>query len=104
SDVVTDGGRLSAREAASIGVVLTRALAAVHGAGLLHLDLKPRNVMREEGGRLVLMDFGMGQDLRRSEGEAGIGGTPVYMAPERLDGQAPTAAADIYSLGVLLYF
>jgi serine/threonine-protein kinase len=104
SDIVRNHGRFSAREAASAGAVLCRALAAVHGAGLLHLDLKPRNIMREEGGRLVLMDFGMGQELFGPPTGAGIGGTPAYMAPERLDGSPPTPVSDLYSLGVVLYF
>src|SRR5437867_1207178 len=61
-------GTIGAREAALIGIELCHALAAVHKAGLLHRDLKPSNVMREEGGRIVLMDFGSGAELpRRSE-------------------------------------
>ena len=55
------------REAAQIGQQFCRALAAVHGMGLVHRDIKARNVMREHGGRIVLMDFGAGADLRREE-------------------------------------
>ena len=56
-------GAFGAREAALIGLDLCAALAAVHGAGLLHRDVKAQNVMRESGGRLVLMDFGTGEEL-----------------------------------------
>jgi serine/threonine protein kinase len=56
-------GTFGAREASLVGIDLCRALAAVHGAGLLHGDVKAHNVMREEGGRTVLMDFGAGKDL-----------------------------------------
>src|SRR6186997_2622408 len=55
--VLHDHGPLSAREATVIGLDLCRALAAVHRAGLVHRDLKAQNVMRESGGRIVLMDF-----------------------------------------------
>jgi eukaryotic-like serine/threonine-protein kinase len=102
-------GPFSAREAALVGLDLCRALAAVHGAGLLHGDVKAHNVMREEGGRTVLMDFGTGKDLSqdrapRHQGAADdFAGTPLYLAPEVFEGHARTTATDIYSLGVLLY-
>ena len=56
-------GPLGAREAALVGLDVCAALAAVHNAGLLHRDVKAQNVMREAGGRIVLMDFGTGEDL-----------------------------------------
>ena len=56
-------GAFGAREAALIGLDVCAALAAVHSAGLLHRDIKAQNVMRESGGRLVLMDFGTGEEL-----------------------------------------
>lgn len=97
-------GPLSADETAPIGVDLCRALAAVHGQGLVHRDVKAQNVMREQGGRTVLMDFGAGTELatgaKRPEDMAG---TPLYLAPELFDGRPATKASDIYSLGVLLY-
>ena len=57
-------GPFGAREAALVGRELCRAVAAVHGAGLVHRDIKAQNVMREDGGRLVLMDFGAGQMIQ----------------------------------------
>jgi len=97
-------GVLGAQEAALVGIDVCRALAAVHRAGLLHRDIKSNNVMRETGGRIVLMDFGAGENrdvdftTRRS-----VAGTPLYLAPELLDGQPSTIASDIYSVGVLLF-
>ena len=95
-------GTFSAQEARLIGLDLCRALAAVHQAGLVHRDIKAQNVMREQGGRIVLMDFGAG-----TEAEAGdqhdVAGTPMYLAPEVFDGQPASRLSDIYSLGVLLY-
>jgi TolB-like protein/Tfp pilus assembly protein PilF len=103
--LIQSHGPYSAREATVIGQDLCRALAAVHGAGLVHRDVKAQNVMREEGGRLVLMDFGAGQMLGGpSPGLTGrITGTPLYLAPEVLAGGEATTRSDIYSLGVLLY-
>lgn len=97
-------GQFSAREAGLVGYELCGALAAVHHAGLVHRDVKAQNVMREEGGRLVLVDFGAGQ--KRAElGIVGgrIAGTPLYLAPEVINGAAATTRSDVYSLGVLLY-
>jgi tetratricopeptide (TPR) repeat protein len=98
-------GTLSAREAALIGRELCRALAATHAAGLVHRDVKARNVMREEGGRVVLMDFGAGQvsDPDRDSSGRGVTGTPLYLAPELLQSGDATIRSDIYSLGVLLF-
>jgi serine/threonine-protein kinase len=107
AELLREQGPFGAREAAIIGTDLCRALAAVHRAGLLHGDLKAHNVVREQGGRTVLMDFGTGTDLASdsSETEAGesFAGTPVYAEPEVFEGQPRTTQSDFYSLGVLLY-
>ena len=97
-------GVLGAQEAALIAIDLCRAVAAVHKAGLLHRDIKVHNVMREAGGRIVLMDFGAGE-VRSDPTRAvdGIIGTPVYAAPEIFSGAPATIASDVYSVGVVLY-
>ena len=104
--VVEQQGVLSAREATAIGVDLCGALAAVHAAGLLHRDVSARNVMREDGGRIVLMDFGAGHDDGRAvvsrEGRD-IAGTPLYMAPELFSGARADQRSDIYAVGALLF-
>jgi eukaryotic-like serine/threonine-protein kinase len=102
--LVQKDGPLSADEATVIGITVCRAVAAVHAAGLLHRDIKAHNVMREAGGRIVLMDFGAGRDLRHGAATAGAQGTPLYMAPEVVAGGAASPASDLYSVGVLLYF
>ena len=94
-------GMFSAQEAKLIGLDLCRALAAVHDAGLVHRDVKARNVMREGGGRIVLMDFGTG--VSAESGLTDVAGTPLYLAPEIFARQVATRASDVYSLGVLLY-
>lgn len=101
SVLVGEQGTFGAREAALIGLDVARALSAVHLAGLLHRDIKAENVMREEGGRILLMDFGLSALDQR---ESNIAGTPNYMAPELFEGGQSTAGTDLYALGVLLYF
>jgi serine/threonine protein kinase/tetratricopeptide (TPR) repeat protein len=100
---IDERGPLGPREAALIGIDLCRALATVHRAGLVHRDVKAQNVMREDGGRIVLMDFGAGRDLNVQAGPVTVAGTPLYMAPEVLAGAPATPVSDLYSLGVLLY-
>jgi serine/threonine protein kinase len=97
--------RFSADEAVQVGRVLCRALAAVHREGLLHRDVKAHNVMRDETGRIVLMDFGSGREVASVPVSANIdlAGTPLYLAPEVFGGQPASIASDIYSLGVLLF-
>jgi serine/threonine protein kinase len=102
SELQEQQGLSSPREASLIAIDLCRALAAVHAAGFIHGDVKAQNVMREDGGRIVLMDLGIGRDLRHGLVSAG-GGTRPYVAPEVMAGSPPTKTADIYALGVLLY-
>jgi hypothetical protein len=106
SELVRQDGRLGPEEAIVIGESVLRALAAVHAAGLVHRDVKAQNVMRESGGRIVLMDFGAGWERGElgHKREVSPEGTPLYMAPELLAGQLPSATSDLYSVGVLLFF
>lgn len=102
--ILHDQGPMSAEEAAHVGMVLCKALAALHAVGLVHRDVKTTNVMRERGGRLVLMDFGsVTPAAPAGTAAATVVGTPVYMSPETLRGVAPAKGSDIYALGVLLY-
>jgi serine/threonine-protein kinase len=104
SDLVAEQGRMGAQEASAIGRDLCRALAAVHQAGLIHGDVKAANVMREEGGRILLMDFGAGREQTpEAERSDRISGTPTYLAPEVLRDGTASRRSDIYSLGVLLF-
>ncbi len=97
-------GPFPAHEVAAIGRELCLALAAVHDAGLVHRDVKTTNVMRETGGRIVLGDFGTGQELDDPETErVGLAGTPSFLAPEIFDHRPATPRSDLYSLGVVLF-
>lgn len=101
SALIRAQGPFGCREAALIGLDVARALSAVHRTGILHRDIKPENVMREEGGRILLMDFGLSTLPQR---QGNLSGSPNYMAPELFQGSAATVAADIYAMGVLLYY
>ena len=101
-DELREHGAFALDRVVLIAVELGDALAAVHRAGLLHRDVKTQNVMRDRDGRLLLTDFGGGELLESGAAAAAVG-TPLYAAPEVVDGQPATRQSDIYSLGVLLY-
>lgn len=100
--LLCEGRTFTAKEVTDLCVQLCGAVAAVHGAGLLHRDIKTQNVMLAEDGRLVLMDFGTGRELAE-ESKASLAGTPLYLAPEVLSGGRPTVRSDVYAIGVVLY-
>ncbi|MFF9047348.1 serine/threonine-protein kinase [Streptomyces parvulus] len=103
---VADGGPLPAHSVRALGAGLGEALAAVHGLGLVHRDVKPSNVLLTLDGPL-LIDFGI---ARATEGTASLTstgvsiGSPGYMAPEQILGKGVTGAADVFSLGAVLAF
>ncbi|MER6451822.1 serine/threonine-protein kinase [Streptomyces sp900105245] len=98
-------GTLDAREAARVGLEVLGALEAAHAAGVLHRDVKPDNVLLGRYDRVVLTDFGIARiegDTRLTD-TGGFVGSPEYIAPERVLGQRPGPASDLWSLGVVLY-
>lgn len=90
---------------------LAGGLMTLHAAGIIHRDIKPANVLCTEEGRVVLLDFGLAQDVASPPGlgsasaseKASRDGTPDYMSPEQAAAQPATPASDWYSVGVLLY-
>jgi serine/threonine protein kinase len=98
-------GPMPHREAARIGLRLLAALRAAHAAGVLHLDVKPHNVLLAEDGRVVLGDFGLAVTRDPDGGpEPVLMGSPHYVAPERISaGGRPSPATDLWSLGATLY-
>ncbi|KIZ19208.1 serine/threonine-protein kinase [Streptomyces natalensis] len=104
-DLLKQHGSIPPREAARIGLGMLAALRAAHAAGVLHRDVKPGNVMLGAEGRVVLTDFGIAMTADTSTltktGEM-VGSLP-YMAPERVRGQKPGPASDLWALGATLY-
>src|SRR5206468_1930333 len=82
---------------------LCAGLAAAHDRGIIHRDLKPQNIMMNKRGEVIIMDFGLAAIADHLTGPEARNGTPAYMAPEQLRGEAVTAKSDIYALGLVLY-
>jgi serine/threonine-protein kinase len=97
-------GELGWREAVGIALQAARALEAAHGAGVLHRDVKPGNLLITSSGVVKLFDFGLASEpVAAADSEAvHVVGTPEYMAPEQAQGSAD-ARSDIYALGAVLY-
>jgi Protein kinase domain len=99
-------GRLAADQAVRLGRDLAAALAAAHRRGVLHRDVKPQNVLLDPDGRFRLTDFGSA----KLDGQLGVtatgtlAGTPDYVAPELAAGRRGDARADLYALGLTLYY
>jgi serine/threonine protein kinase len=122
SDHIRSSGRLSSREAAQTLEPVVRGLAACHQAGVIHRDIKPANILFDAQRTPKLIDFGLAKLVGETEGDVpaenrgstfpagftetgSVMGTPGYLAPEQARCQARTAgpAADIWSVGVVLY-
>ena len=96
----------SLRAIVDVMVKVGHGLAAVHAAGLVHRDVKPRNILVERGGRAVLADFGIAEvaaEGRRPPTGSRESGTPHYMAPEQRAGAVPDARADQWSFCATLW-
>ncbi|KOU57940.1 serine/threonine protein kinase [Streptomyces sp. MMG1533] len=105
AEVIREDGLLEPGRAAEVGLAILDVLRSAHREGILHRDVKPSNVLISEDGRVVLTDFGIAQ----VEGDPSITstgmlvGAPSYISPERARGHKPGPAADLWSLGGLLY-
>jgi serine/threonine-protein kinase len=98
-------GAVPAPRVIRLGRAMAEGLAAIHREGIVHRDLKPHNVLLASGERPVIADFGIARHeaAPRLTMTGQLAGTPLYMAPEVALGDAATPAADLYSLGTILY-
>lgn len=111
SDVIPAAGLASPREAKRIVAALASALEAAHSAGVLHLDVKPSNVLYDaEHREAKLSDWGVaalmvqpGEDESSASSTGLIVGSPGYMSPEQVEGEGIGPASDLYALGVLAF-
>src|SRR5260370_32868978 len=86
-------------------VKVSRALEAAHAEGVVHRNLKPQNIMVENTGRVVVMDFGIAHSMEGA-GVTSTGmlvGTPAYVSPEQAKGEKVDPRSDIYTLGIVFY-
>ncbi|TLP55113.1 serine/threonine-protein kinase [Microbispora triticiradicis] len=102
--VIREDGPLSPERTVEFGLQILDALRAAHRQGVLHRDVKPENVLLTDDGRVVLTDFGIARlEADNTMTRTGLVGTPAFIAPERLRGEAAQRESDLWSLGATLY-
>jgi len=103
--ILTRSGKLTPDDAVSIITQVCAGLQAAHSEGVIHRDLKPGNIMRDNSGRVVIMDFGLARSLQ-GDGMTQTGmmiGTMEYMSPEQAMGKELDARSDEFAVGLILY-
>ena len=103
--LLLEQGKLPPEKAVEIVRQICHALEAAHGAGVIHRDLKPQNILQERSGRILVMDFGLARSLE-SDGMTQSGvllGTIEYMSPEQAMGKHLDARSDLFTLGLIFY-
>ena len=105
ADRLAREGPLPPQEAARIATQVAEALEEAHGAGIVHRDVKPGNVMLTPAGDVKVMDFGIAAAAwaERVTTSGLVLGTPSYLAPEQATSEKTTPASDVYALGAMLY-
>ena len=102
-DQLTEQRPLDVVEATELIAGIADAVSAGHELGILHLDVKPSNILLTNEGEAVLADFGIAERVDGSSSLSGAMLTPQYAAPERLEDEPPSAGADVYALGATLF-
>lgn len=102
-DVLREKGALTPRLALALIDPVVEGLGAAHGAGLIHRDVKPENVLIADDGRIKIGDFGLARAITTTTSTGALIGTVAYLSPELVMGRQADARSDIYSLGIMLY-
>lgn len=98
------GGKpMPLREALIYFKALYTSLGYAHAQGIIHCDIKPGNVLIDQGGHVYLTDFGIARYMDSTLTTSSAMGTPLYMAPEQIRGERVSPQTDVYSLGVLMF-
>lgn len=102
--LIRQEGTLSMARAAQIMCSVLDGITSAHQQEIVHLDLKPANIMMAASGQPLIMDFGIARTIADiSASNEAISGSPQYIAPEIILGQSPSPSSDLFSLGMVLY-
>ncbi|SCG36254.1 serine/threonine protein kinase [Micromonospora humi] len=102
---IEDAGQLEVAETMSIVAQVAQALHGAHGRGIVHRDVKPSNLLVQDDGTVVLVDFGVARSTNVTSitSTNAVPGTALYMAPEQASGRPVSGATDVYALGAVAY-
>jgi serine/threonine-protein kinase len=99
-------GALNVDQALTFGIQVCAGIGYAHRAGIVHADIKPQNILLTKDQTVKMTDFGIAQalsDTQPQQKESVVWGSPHYFAPEQARGEKPTASADVYSIGIVLF-
>lgn len=104
--IIKEEGPFSVERTLNIAVQMCQGIGYAHRAGLVHADVKPQNILMAEGDRVKVTDFGIAQALaltKPQERQKIVWGSPHYFSPEQAQGEYPSPASDVYSIGVVIF-
>jgi serine/threonine-protein kinase len=104
--ILKEGRSFGVEQLIQVGCAVADALEYAHGRNVIHRDVKPANIMIRQNGEIVITDFGIAKVRQSGEKTATssvVMGTPLYMAPEQIEGRGVDGRSDIYALGICLY-
>jgi eukaryotic-like serine/threonine-protein kinase len=104
--IIRTQGTLSLERALRISISICAGLGFAHRAGIVHADVKPQNILLNRDDVVKLTDFGIAQalsDTQPTQRQSVVWGSPHYFAPEQAQGEKPTAASDVYAIGIVMF-